>query len=229
MPKVTAIIPAAGSGKRMGGDRSKQYLEIASKPIIAHTLDVFQKAAFVDNIILVSPPGEIPFTAELVKNYGIDKVSAIVEGGAERQDSIRNGLEAIESPVDIVIVHDGVRPFIRPEILEASVNTALEYGAALVAVPVKDTVKKVLQGSVVKTVPRADLWLAQTPQTFTWELISEAYKNAFLEGIIGTDDASLVEELGREVRIVMGSYDNIKITTPEDLLFAEAIIKERMS
>ncbi|MDH3974628.1 MAG: 2-C-methyl-D-erythritol 4-phosphate cytidylyltransferase [Deltaproteobacteria bacterium] len=227
MPHVTAVIPAAGSGKRMGGNKSKQYLEIASRPIIAHTLQVFQEASFVDDIILVSPAAEIPFSRELVSNYGISKVVSIAEGGAERQDSIKKGLETIESSTDIVIVHDGVRPFIKSDILKASVNVALEYGAALVAVPVKDTVKKVNGGSVIETVPRNKLWLAQTPQTFSYDLIMAAYKNAFLKGIIGTDDASLVEILGKEVRIVMGSYDNIKITTPEDLLFAEAILKEK--
>lgn len=227
MPYVTAVIPAAGSGKRMGGHISKQYLEIACKPIIAHTLQVFQDAPFVDEIILVSPAAEIPVTRELVVNYSISKVSAIVEGGKERQDSIRNGLEAIKSSTDIVIVHDGVRPFIKRKIIEESVNTARQYGAALVAVPVKDTVKKIDRDSVVETVPRDNLWLAQTPQTFSYSIIMDAYKNAFLEGIIGTDDASLVEALGREVRIVEGSYDNIKITTQEDLLFAEAILKER--
>jgi len=212
----------------MGGSRSKQYLEIASKPIIAHTLQVFQEAPFVDQIILVSPAAEIPFSHDLIASYSIDKVFRVVEGGAERQDSIRKGLEAVDSSTDIVIVHDGVRPFIKSEMLEESVNIALKYGAALVAVPVKDTVKKTEEGSVIKTIPRSNLWLAQTPQTFTYDLIRDAYKNAFLKGIIGTDDASLVEALGKEVRIVMGSYDNIKITTPEDLLFAEAIIKEQM-
>lgn len=227
MPHVTAVIPAAGSGKRMGGNISKQYLEIACKPVIIHTLQVFQNAPFVNEIILVSPSEDIPYSHNLIDKYGITKVSAVIEGGTERQFSIKNGLEAIASAADIVIVHDGVRPFIKMEILEASVNTALQYGAALVAVPVKDTVKKVEKGSVTETVSRENLWLAQTPQTFTYELIMDAYKKAFLEGIIGTDDASLVEALGREVRIVMGSYDNIKITTPEDLLFAEAILKEQ--
>lgn len=227
MPKTSVIIPAAGSGKRMGGNTSKQYLTIGDKPIITETLAVFNDSPYIDEIILVSPAGDMPLMEKMLKKYDLAKVSKIVKGGKERQDSISNGLGALDQSSSIVLVHDGVRPFISDEIIKELIDTVNKYGAAIVAVPVKDTVKKVLGASIVETMPREDLWLAQTPQAFRFEIIKAAYENAREKGIKGTDDASLVQAMGSDVKIVMGSYENIKITTPEDLVFAEAIKKER--
>lgn len=227
MSKTSLIIPAAGSGKRMGGDTSKQYLTIGDRPILAETLLVFQSSAHIDEIILVSPASEIDFSREIVDRFGLGKVSKIVAGGTERQDSIKNGLDVLGSSSDVVVIHDAVRPFINDITIARVINLAREHGAAIVAVPVKDTVKEVNNGTINRTLPRENLWLAQTPQAFRYKVIKEANDFAATKGIRGTDDASLVEAMGLDVKIVMGSYENIKITTPEDLVFAEAIIKER--
>lgn len=227
MTKVSAIIPAAGSGKRMGGNTCKQYLQISGRPIIVETLSVFQNAGIITDIILVAPAAEVAATKEMVEAAGITKVVAVTEGGAERQNSIKNGLNLLKSDTEIVIVHDGVRPFITESMIESSVAAAKDAGAAIVAVPIKDTVKKAENASIAETIPRDDLWLAQTPQAFRCEIIKEAYLEAETNSFIGTDDASLVEAIGRKVKIVPGSYENIKITTPEDLIFAEAILKNR--
>lgn len=227
MNKVSAIIPAAGFGKRMGGKTSKQYLQIGGRPIIVETLSVFQEAEIIHDIILVAPTAEVTATKEMVEAAGITKVVAVTGGGAERQDSIRNGLDLLGDDSEIVIVHDAVRPFITEEMIESSVAAAKEAGAAIVAVPVKDTVKRAENLSVIETVPRDELWLAQTPQAFRCNIIKKAYLEAEKNSFIGTDDASLVEAMGKRVKIVPGSYENIKITTPEDLIFAEAILKDR--
>ena len=228
MTKISAIIPAAGSGKRMGSDVSKQYLSVGGRPLIAETLLVFQNSPLVNEIILVSPEMEMACAEEIAQDARISKVSRFVIGGKERQDSVRNGLAALDADTSIVIVHDGVRPFIDNEMLEEVIDSAKEHGAAIVAVPVKDTVKETVGGEIKRTVPREKLWLAQTPQAFRYDLIRKAFDNAEERGITGTDESSLVEALGEKVKIVMGSYHNIKITTPEDMVFAEAILKERM-
>jgi 2-C-methyl-D-erythritol 4-phosphate cytidylyltransferase len=226
--RVTALIPAAGMGKRMGAGINKQYLHLAGKPILAHTLAVFEAAPFVDDVYLIIPHDEIAYCREnVVERYGFNKVRKIVPGGSERQHSVRNGLLALDLAADdIVIIHDGVRPFVPVAIIEQSVATARSHDGALVAVPVKDTVKVVRDGLVLETPPRETLWLAQTPQTFRYGIIRDAYEAAEDAGWLGTDDASLVERLGKSVRIVPGVYGNFKITTPEDLVLAEAFLRE---
>lgn len=229
--KVIALVPAAGMGKRMGAEINKQYLLLAGKPIVAHTLQVFEDASFVDDIYVIVPEAEIPYCREhVVDRYSFTKVRGIVAGGAERQNSVMNGLRAITAAVedDVVIIHDGVRPFILPSILEKSVEIARARDGALVAVPVKDTVKIVEDGIVRDTPSRETLWLAQTPQTFRYGIIMAAHEIAEAERYMGTDDASLVEWMGKDVHIVVGEYRNIKITTPEDLLIAEAFLKENV-
>src|SRR5512136_2903704 len=165
--KVIALVPAAGMGKRMGAEINKQYLLLAGKPIVAHTLQVFEDAPFVDDIYVIVPEAEIPYCREqVVERYGFAKVRGIVAGGAERQNSVMNGLKAVSDAGDddVVLIHDGVRPFVTPQILKHAVETARQRDGALVAVPVKDTVKVVKDGSVVATPRREELWLAQTPQ-----------------------------------------------------------------
>ncbi len=228
--RVAALIPAAGMGKRMAAGINKQYLKLGGKPILAHTLAVFEMAPFVDDIYVIVPGDEIPYCREnVIESYGFAKVRRIVAGGRERQQSVYNGLKAAEGleSDDIVIVHDGVRPFVPMDAVKRSVEVARLHDGALVAVPVKDTVKITSEGIVVDTPSREDIWLAQTPQTFRYGIILEAYEKAETEGFLGTDDSSLVERLGKRIHTVMGDYRNIKITTPEDMLLAEAFLTER--
>lgn len=215
-------------GKRMGAGSNKQYLLLGGIPILAHTLRVFQEAPFIDGIYVVSPEQEIPFCqSEVVERFGFSKVRGIVAGGAERQHSVLNGLNAIEGAGvdDLVLIHDGVRPFVPVDVLRQAAEAAEEFGAAVVAVPVKDTVKVVREGVIAETPPREQLWLAQTPQAFRLGVIREAHLKAQAEGYLGTDDASLMERQGTPVHVVMGDYRNIKITTPEDMALAEVFLK----
>ncbi|GFO67266.1 2-C-methyl-D-erythritol 4-phosphate cytidylyltransferase [Geomonas limicola] len=227
MKKIYALIPAAGMGKRMGAGQNKQYLQLAGRPILAHTLEVFQEAPFIDGIYLITPESEIPFCrSEVVERYGFSKVRAVVPGGAERQHSVYNGLRAIEAagPDDLVLIHDGVRPFVTQAILKAAADAAESFGGCVVAVPVKDTVKVARDGIVTATPPREDLWLAQTPQAFRYSMIRAAHDAAAAQGFLGTDDASLFERQGWPLHLVSGDYRNIKITTPEDMILAEAFL-----
>lgn len=229
LKKIYALIPAAGMGKRMGAGSNKQYLLLDRMPILAHTLGVFEQAPFIAGIYLITPEQEIPFCrSEVVERYGFSKVRAIVPGGAERQNSVMNGLEAMEGtrPDDLVLIHDGVRPFVSIDVLQRSAQAADEFGGAVVAVPVKDTVKIARDGIIVETPPRDQLWLAQTPQAFRYGLIRAAYASAAADGFLGTDDASLMERQGWQLRVVMGDYRNIKITTPEDMVLGEAFLKK---
>jgi 2-C-methyl-D-erythritol 4-phosphate cytidylyltransferase len=228
MTKVIALVPAAGMGKRMGAEINKQYLLLAGKPILAHTLQVFQDTPFIDDIYVVIPAAEIPYCQEhVVERHGLTKVRQIVPGGAERQHSVMNGLQAAAAAGDddVVLIHDGVRPFVLPRVLERAVEMARVHDGALVAVPAKDTVKVVVDGIVRATPPREGLWLAQTPQAFRYAVIRAAHEIAAAERYLGTDDASLVERLGKDIHIVMGDYRNIKITTPDDLVLAEAFLR----
>ena len=229
MARTIALIPAAGMGKRMGAGSNKQYLMLDGMPILARTVRTFEEADCIDAIYLVSPEQEIPFCrSDVVERYGFTKVRAIVPGGKERQHSVHNGLRAIEGiePDDIVLIHDGVRPFVSVQMLEDAAAAARDSGASVVAVPVKDTVKVVREGLVTATPPRETLWLAQTPQGFRYGLIRAAHEQAAAAGFLGTDDASLMEWQGQPVRVVQGDYRNIKITTPEDMILAEAFLKE---
>ena len=226
--KVIALVPAAGMGKRMGAQINKQYLLLAGKPIVAHTLQVLEDAPYIDDIYVIVPEAEIPYCREhVVERYGFTKVLGIVAGGPERQHSVMNGLLALTGTDDddVILIHDGVRPFISLSILEKSVETARKRDGALVAVPVKDTVKIVVGGVVRETPVRETLWLAQTPQAFRYSIIMAAHQIAAAERYLGTDDASLVEWMGKDVHIVLGDYRNIKITTPEDLVMAEAFLR----
>jgi len=212
--KVAVIIAAGGSGKRMG--RPKQFLPLAGKAVVEWTIEVFRKIKTVEQIVLAVPEDDL----ERAKNLGV----TVVAGGEERGDSVKNGLKAISPDCDLVIIHDGARPLITPDIIEKAISEAKEYGAAIVGVPAKDTIKRVGDDLVIKdTVDRQALWQAQTPQIFKYEIITRAYAKKRS----ATDDAKLVEDLGIKVKMVMGSYENIKITTPEDLIVAEAILRSR--
>ncbi|KHF39051.1 2-C-methyl-D-erythritol 4-phosphate cytidylyltransferase [Halalkalibacter okhensis] len=219
------VIPAAGQGKRMKAGKNKQFLELNGQPLIVHTIRLFQEDSWCDQVVLVANREELEIMNELAKKHSLSKVT-VVEGGEERQHSVRNGLSSILAD-SIVLVHDGARPFVPRDVIHALVQKAAEMGAVTAAVPVKETIKRVLSKRVVNTLKREELWTIQTPQAFQLSLIKEAHEKAQAAAMLGTDDASLVEWLGHEVAIVEGDYQNIKLTTPEDLLFAEAIFKER--
>lgn len=225
--KRIALIPAAGMGRRMGASVNKQYLLLGGKPVLAHTLELFQGAGFIDEIYVVVPAEEIEYCRlHVVEKFAVTKVKKIVAGGAERQDSVLNGLRAIDCrDDDIVLIHDGVRPFVPLAALEKSIAMALLHDGALLAVPVKDTVKVVRDAFVAATPLRETLWLAQTPQTFRYKIIKSAHELAEADGFTGTDDASLLERINKKVHVTIGDYRNIKITTPEDLVLAELFLK----
>ena len=225
--KVGVIIPAAGTGKRMGGSVSKQFLEVAGIPIIIRTLEHFQSSPDIDNIILASDKENRKPLNNLIKLHNLTKVSSVVEGGAERQDSVWNCLQEIEKyDADLILIHDAVRPFISQKLIHAVLIAAKEDGAAIAAVRPKDTIKQSsVAGYAQNTLSREQLWIAQTPQTFQFQIIKRAFEMARIEGYYGTDDANLVERIGMRIRIINGSYDNIKITTPEDIELAQIIAK----
>lgn len=209
----------------MGEGPKKQYRLLAGRPVLSRTLEAFEHAPAVDGVVLVVAPGEEDWCrAEVVDRFGLTKVAAVVPGGAARQDSVWAGLQALP-PCALVLVHDGVRPFVTARQIEAVAEAAREYGAATLAVPPKDTVKmSAPPGAPVSTLPRENLWLVQTPQAFRFEVLAEAHRLARERGLAATDDTSLAEAAGYEVRMVPGAYTNIKITTLEDLAFAEALL-----
>lgn len=228
--KKLAIIPAGGSGKRLKTDLAKQYLLLAGLPVLVHTLKIFQQAAIIDEVILAVPEKDINFIQkEIVKKYHLTKIKQVVAGGAQRQDSVKNALAAINTDCDIVVVHDGVRPFVTEKMISEIVAAAKDHQAASLGVKAKDTIKETgNKGLVLKTVPRHNLWLTQTPQAFQLDILKKAYQAAFCDNFYGTDDASLVERIGINVQMVNGTYDNIKITTPEDMIMAEALLKNQL-
>lgn len=228
--RCAAVIVAAGSGKRMGTKISKQYLEINGKPILAHTLEVFEQADRITDIYLVVGAEQTAYVSEqIVEKYGYGKVRAVLAGGAERYDSVYRGILAAEG-AEYLFIHDGVRPFVTEEIIEEGYRTAGMYGCAICGVPSKDTVKITDEnGCVVQTPLRSNVWNVQTPQIFRYDLIRRAYDRIQSEDRTGvTDDAMVLERMGEvPVRMYRGSYMNIKITTPEDLAVAAEFIKER--
>ncbi len=223
-----AIITAAGFGKRMGLKQPKQYLELNGKPILCHTLEKFEQAKLIDGIVLVTDMASLDIVKnDILKRFPSPKVKWVVTGGAKRQDSVAAGLRSTPLGCETVCVHDGVRPFVTPELIDKSVEIAQNSGAVIVAIPVKDTIKRVdEEGKIVGTMERAGLWRAQTPQTFKYETLEMAMNQAIVEGFYGTDEAMLVERLGHEITILSGSERNIKITTPEDLKIAEAFVNK---
>lgn len=223
---VGVVIVAAGRGTRMGTVESKQYLLLQGKPIIVHTLEVFQQHELISEIVLVTGAEDVARCREWIQQYKLDKVTAVVSGGSERQHSVHKGL--LKLGTTWVMVHDGVRPFVHPREIEACYERAKQMGASVLAVPVKDTIKQVdSEGKVLSTPDRRSLWAIQTPQTFRLSDLLEAYEAADREGFLGTDDSSLAERAGIAVSVVEGSYRNIKITTPEDLDFAEFTERNR--
>ncbi len=222
---ASAIIVAAGKGTRMNLEQNKQYIDIGDIPVLARTIRAFEDCEAIEEIVLVVNEEDILFCKqEIVDLCEFTKVKCIVAGGRERQESVYNGLGEVDGDCGVVLVHDGARPFIGEEDICACIDAAWQYDAACVAVPVKDTIKIADgDGFIVNTPERSLLWAMQTPQGFKYDLIMEAHKKAREEEFTGTDDAVLAERAGAKVKLVKGSYFNIKITTQEDLILAESI------
>ncbi len=226
--RVSAIVLAAGSGKRMGGSVPKQYMDLCGKPVMVHSLETFAKSS-VDEIVLVVAAGDEDYCKhEIVEKYHIEKVAAIVPGGNERYDSVYAGLKSCNC--DYVLVHDAARAFITVDVIEDSIRGAMNYDACVVGVLSKDTIKiSDSNGFVLDTPNRSDVWIVQTPQAFSFDLLCRAYdKLQFQDKSKITDDAMVVEKMtDTKVKFIMGSYDNIKVTTPEDLILGERILSQR--
>jgi 2-C-methyl-D-erythritol 4-phosphate cytidylyltransferase len=226
--RASAIITAAGLGRRFGEELPKQFVKLQGKPVLAHSLETFSKSDLIDEIVVVVPADRVEHTrSELVEKPGIQKVKRVIPGGAERQDSVKAGFDALSDKPDIVVVHDGVRPFVSRALLERVIREASAWGGAIAALPANDTIKKSTRdGFIETTVHRDSLWFAQTPQAFRYEILKDAILRASGEGFRGTDESIVVERTGAKVRLVRGSPYNIKITTPEDLRLGELILKE---
>lgn len=223
---VKVLIPAAGTGRRMGAETSKQYLELADRPVLSRTVTAFEQHPQIDNITIIVSKSERAYCEEKIVAAGFfRKVSAVVDGGAERQDSVYRGLQACDAEDDdVILIHDGARPLVSPDIIDRVIASAQQHGACLTAVPVKDTVKIVQDNCVLETPERETLWLAQTPQAFRYGLIRSAHDRAAEQGVRATDDAQLAEWSGLNVQVVQGDYRNLKITTPDDLMMAECLL-----
>ena len=221
MAQVGAVIVAAGRSTRMGGV-DKTFAPIFGRPLVAHTLDRFESSSLIDQIVLVLAEDSLEQGRKLVEERDYEKVAHVCAGGQRRQDSVRNGLELL-SPCDWVIVHDGARPCLDDAILQRGLDAAAECGSAVAGVPVKDTIKLVTPDQMVKDTPdRSQLWAAQTPQIFHHGLLLEAHQTCTQDV---TDDAAMVESLGHPVKMFFGSYENIKVTTTDDLVIAETFLK----
>jgi len=222
---VSAVIVAAGKGIRMNDAVRKQYLPLAGRPVLAHSLTLFENCNLINKIILVVPEDDFDYCRNNILPMLKSKIN-LVAGGRERQDSVYNGLIAVGENNGIVIIHDGVRPFANNEMLESCIRGAKKHGACIVGVPIQDTLKKIsILNNIEKTIERNNIWLAQTPQAFRYEIIRKAHENAKLKEYTGTDDAFLVEQIGNPVKIVKGNKNNIKITTREDLKLAQAMLQ----
>ena len=228
MGQVMAIVPAAGKGVRMGlKGPGKQFVYLGGKPVLARTLKVLEASTEIDGIVVVTEAHQVSLAWQVVNGYSIGKVQAVVPGGKTRQESVWAGLQHMPIDTEIVVVHDGARPLVETELIDRSIAAARKHGAVGVAVPVKDTIKvRSEDGFVIATPPRASLWAIQTPQTFRYRILCEAHVKARESGYVGTDDCMLVEQLGKPVHLVEGSYRNIKLTTPEDLVVAQALLAE---
>ncbi len=222
---VIALIPAAGSGSRLEREKDdKPFLELGGKPVLVYVLSCFDRAGIVDDVKLIVKEKYIEKAKLLIAEFGIRKVTDVISGGDSRTRSVANGIDAIDAAdEDIILIHDGARPFVAEDIISAAVESALLYGAAVAGIPCAATIKKVDEKGIIEDTPdRSPLWEAQTPQAFRYGIIKEAYRK--FEGQEATDDSCFVERMGHKVRVVKGDGKNIKITVPADLVLAEAIL-----
>jgi 2-C-methyl-D-erythritol 4-phosphate cytidylyltransferase len=226
---ISAIIVAGGKGIRMGQDINKQFIKLKDKEVLALTIEAFSKVEVVDEIIVVISEEEKEFCIKhIIDKYKFNKVKKVVAGGKERQESVYNGLINCNKNCEIVLIHDGARPFVTSKMIEESVACAKVFGACTVGIPVKDTIKVITTDNMIaSTLKRDELFAVQTPQTFDYKLILEAHEYARNNNLVGTDDTVLIEMMDRNVKVVLGSYLNIKLTTPEDLIFGRAILENK--
>jgi 2-C-methyl-D-erythritol 4-phosphate cytidylyltransferase/2-C-methyl-D-erythritol 2,4-cyclodiphosphate synthase len=228
LARTAGIIVAAGRGERMGSSLNKVYLPIGDRPILLHSIEAFEASIDLDLYVVVTSPAEVNFCRTLLSSYNLLKLADIVPGGAVRQDSVAAGLSALPPDCELVAIHDGARPLITAQVLSGAIRRAAWCGAVVVSVPVKDTIKVVGDEQLISSTPvREALWSAQTPQVFNRLLLERAHREADLDGFTGTDDASLVERLGLPVEVYQGQYDNIKVTTQDDLLVASTLLERR--
>lgn len=224
---VCVVIVGAGEGTRFGPNGRKQFAKVNGKPLIAYTIEPFEKSEVVDDIVLVVPRESTEWVKkEIVEPLGFRKVRTVVPGGNSRQQSVFSGLKALSSHTEKVIIHDAVRPLVADPIIRRVLDAAKKTGAAITAVPAKDTVKEVESGDVVGTLDRRLIWLAQTPQCFSYNVIMEVHRQAASENFEATDDAALVEKYGYKVMVAVGSYANIKVTSPEDIPLLEYFLRQ---
>jgi 2-C-methyl-D-erythritol 4-phosphate cytidylyltransferase len=228
--QVVAVIPAAGSGARMGLSRAKQFVDLCGKPVLAVTLSHFQECDLVDKTVVVIPHDDVDYCLrEIVDRYGLTKVFKVIAGGESRQDSVRRGVEAVANCCRWVLIHDGVRPLVTRGLLARVIKAARRFRAVITGLPIKETVKEVdSQGRVLRSIDRRRLWLIQTPQVFRWEDINLAHQQALINGWEeAPDDAFLIEKMEIPVKIIQGMEQNIKVTTPQDLELARFIISRQ--
>ncbi|MCI5628397.1 MAG: 2-C-methyl-D-erythritol 4-phosphate cytidylyltransferase [Clostridiales bacterium] len=224
----SVVIVSAGRGSRMKADINKQFLKLQNKEVIAHTIDKFYNNENIGEIIVVVREDEAEFfKINIIEKYGYKNIK-IAFGGSERQDSVYNGLKMVDENCKIVLIHDGARPFVNNETIDSAIESAKENKCVIVGVPVKDTIKVIDENNNVCDTPdRSTLWSIQTPQVFDYSLIMKAHEKAREDNYYGTDDSMLMEYFGQKVKVVEGSYNNIKITTPEDLKIGEEILRDK--
>lgn len=224
---LRVVIAAAGVGRRMGGGINKPYRLLLSRPVLAYSIDVFEAHPQVDEIVVVAHPDEVDYCqSAVIRPYGYKKVSNVIPGGAERQDSVWAGLQSLGQDTAYVAVHDGARPLLSKALIDRLLEAAREWGAAIPGVTARDTLKKIdRDGFVAHTLDRSVVSMIQTPQIFQYQELRRAYEFAYRDGLIGTDDASLFEVYIGRVKVVPGEVNNIKMTTSEDLLIAEALLR----
>lgn len=224
--EYVVVLPAAGSGKRMGAGQNKLFLTLRDVPILIHTLRVFEQDAKCTEIWLAVKPEERETISDMLEEYSITKVKGMPDGGSERQYSVHACVQVC-SKAELVLVHDAARPFIEPEVIAELTKCASQTGAAIAGVKAKDTVKKVKDGMISETIDREQIWMIQTPQAFRYTILADALKQAEHDQFLGTDESMVVERLGVPVHVVESTYDNVKMTTQEDLLIGEAILQKR--
>ncbi|MFX3674683.1 MAG: 2-C-methyl-D-erythritol 4-phosphate cytidylyltransferase [Paenisporosarcina sp.] len=224
--EYVVVLPAAGSGKRMGAGQNKLFLKLRNIPILIHTLRVFEQDSNCTEIWLAVKPDERETIQHMLEEFNITKVKGMPDGGAERQHSVFACVQA-SAGADLILVHDAARPFIEPRVILELTKRAAKTGAAIAGVKAKDTMKKVQNGVIEVTLNREELWMIQTPQAFRYDILANAEKQAEQDQFLGTDESMLVERLGLPVHVVESTYDNVKITTREDLLIGEAILQKR--
>ncbi len=225
---VTAIVLAAGRSTRMGGGPNKQFIELIGKPLLWYSLTACEQCAAVDAVVLVCRPDCAEQAGQLARDSGFRKIAAFIDGGAERQNSVWNGLGACDAATEIVAVHDGARPLVTPGLIEATIASARQFGTGIAATKIVDTIKEATpERTVERTVDRTKLWAVQTPQTARFPLLREAYGLVLRKNVLVTDEAAAVECLGQPVHLVDTPFLNLKITTPADLAMAEALLRQR--